>query len=109
MLEADSDVINWLRPAPMEFNITYDHGKHYWPDFVVETKDKIYLVETKAKKDMNKPDVIAKKNRAIQYCEVATRWSLANGYKPWQYLLIPAEQVLLNSSFMQLAQRFCEK
>ena len=34
------------------------------------------------------PDVIAKKKRGIQYCEVATRWGKANGYKEWRYLFM---------------------
>ncbi len=106
VLETDDDVQNWLRPAPQEFNITYNRGHNYEPDFVVETESAIYLVEVKGEDKINDPDVIAKKNRGIQYCEVATRWSKANGYKPWRYLFIPSKQVMPNSSFMQLAQRF---
>lgn len=109
VLEQDEDVINWLRPAPKELNITYNHGKNYEPDFVVETDSIIFLVEVKAEKALTDPDVIAKKDRGIKYCEITSNWSRANGYKPWQYLLIPANQILPSSSFLQLAQRFCEK
>lgn len=108
VLEYDTDVQNWLRPAPQEFNITYNHGHSYEPDFVVETKGKIYLVEVKGEDKINDPDVIAKKKRAIQYCEVATRWGKANGYKEWIYLFIPSKQIMSNSSFVQLAERFQE-
>jgi len=108
ILEVDSDVINWLRPMPQEFNITYNHGHIYEPDFVVETKDVIYLVEVKGEDRLNDPDVIAKKKRGIQYCEVASRWGNANNYKEWQYLFIPSKQVLPNSSFIQLARQFRE-
>ncbi len=108
VLDRDKDVLKWLRPAPNEFNIIYNHGKRYEPDFVVETADYCYLIEVKAEKDMNDPDVIAKKKRGIQYCKVATRWCKANGYKPWKYLFIPSEQVLANSSFARLAERFQE-
>ena len=59
-------------------------------------------------KSLNDPDVIAKKKRGIQYCEVASRWGKANGYKQWRYLFIPSKQVMPNSSFMQLAKRFQE-
>ena len=106
MLESDSDVLNWLRPAPLEFNITYNHGHRYEPDFVVEMKDVIYLVEVKGEDKLNDPDVIAKKERGIQYCEVASRWGKANGYKEWRYLFIPSKQVMPNSSFMMLARQF---
>lgn len=106
VLECDNDVVNWLRPAPQEFNITYNHGHSYEPDFVVETEDIIYLVEVKREDQLKDTDVIAKKKRGIQYCEVATRWGKANGYKEWRYLFIPSKQVMPNSSFMQLAKQF---
>ncbi len=108
VLETDSDVQNWLRPAPQEFNITYNRGRTYEPDFVVETENTIYLVEVKGEDKLNDPDVISKKKRGVQYCEVASRWGKANGYKQWQYLFIPSKQVMPNSSFMQLAKRFKE-
>lgn len=108
VLEGDNDVQNWLRPAPQEFNITYNHGHSYEPDFVVETDAMIYLVEVKGEDKLNAPDVIAKKKRAVQYCVVASRWGQANGYKNWQYLFIPSKEVKINSSFMQLAKRFKE-
>ncbi len=108
VLETDADVQNWLRPHPKEFNITYNHGRNYEPDFVVETESTIYLVEVKGEDKLKDPDVIAKKKRGIQYCEVASRWGKANGYKEWRYLFIPSKQVMPNSSFMLLAKRFQE-
>ena len=108
VLERDEDVQNWLRPAPQEFNITYNRGRRYEPDFVVETGRIIYLVEVKGEDKLNDPDVISKKKRGIQYCEVASRWGKANGYKEWRYLFIPSKQVMPNSSFIQLAKRFEE-
>lgn len=109
VLETETnDVENWLRPSPREFNITYNHGHTYEPDFVVETKDTIYLVEVKGEDKLQDPDVIAKKKRGVQYCEVASRWGKANGYKEWKYLFIPSKQIMPNSSFVQLAKRFQE-
>jgi len=108
VLEADSDVLNWLRPHPQEFNITYNHGHSYEPDFVVETEHMIYLVEVKGEDKLNNPDVIAKKERGIQYCTVASNWAKANGHKEWCYLFIPAGQIMSNSTFRQLAERFKE-
>ncbi len=108
VLETDHDVQNWLRPAPQEFNITYNHGHLYEPDFVVETDGVIYLVEVKGEDKLNDPDVIAKKKCAVRYCDVVSRWSKANGYKEWRYLFIPSKQVMPNSSFLQLSKRFQE-
>ncbi len=105
-LERDKAVNNWLRPAPTEFNITYNRGHRYEPDFVVETDDIIYLIEVKGEDKLNSPDVIAKKKRAIKYCEVATRWCKANGHKEWQHLFIPSQQIQPTSTIENLAQRF---
>ena len=108
LIERDSDVLNWLRPSPREFNITYNHGRNYEPDFVVETEDIIYLVEVKAEKDLTDSDVIAKKKRGTLYCETVTHWSEANGYKPWKYLLIPANKIYANSTFRTLIKYVAE-
>lgn len=106
VLEADPDVLNWLRPHPREFNITYNHGHVYEPDFVVETEDIVYLVEVKGEDKLNDPDVIAKKKRGVQYCEAASRWGKANGYKQWRYLFVPSKQITPNASFGRLASQF---
>ncbi|MBF2478545.1 DEAD/DEAH box helicase [Listeria marthii] len=108
ILERDAFVKNWLRPAKKEFNITYNNGKQYEPDFVVETDTKVYLVEVKGEDKLNEPDVVAKKNRAIKYCEVVSNWGKVNGYKQWEYLFIPSMQIHENSSFKQLSKQFVE-
>jgi type III restriction enzyme len=112
ILEHDArsgEVKNWLRPAKREFNITYNHGHQYEPDFVVETGDTIYLVEVKGEDKLIDPDVVAKKNRAIRYCSVVSEWGMANGYKEWKYLFIPSMQIHENSSFSLLSKQFTEK
>ena len=109
ILEYEPEVKNWLRPAKMQFNITYNRGKRYEPDFVVETDDTIYLVEVKGEDKLNDPDVIAKKKRGIQYCQVATNWGKANGYKAWQYLFIPSMQIKESSTFSNLSKMFVGK
>lgn len=108
VLEQDNDVKNWLRPASSQFNITYNHGHRYEPDFVVEVEDLIYLVEVKGEDRMGDADVTAKKERAVRYCKAVSEWGKANGYKQWQYLFIPAGEIHSNSSFKQLAKRFIE-
>lgn len=109
ILEQDNDVKNWLRPASSQFNITYNHGHRYEPDFVVEAEDMIYLVEVKGEDRIEREDVVAKKERAIRYCKAVSEWGRANGYKQWQYVFIPSGEVHSNSSFGQLARRFGEK
>ncbi|MBM2833237.1 MAG: hypothetical protein HW406_398, partial [Candidatus Brocadiaceae bacterium] len=48
ILEQDKAVLKWLRPASNQFHLYWKHNsRQYNPDFVVETKDAIYLIETK--------------------------------------------------------------
>src|SRR5690554_3057028 len=107
--ENSPEVIQWLRPQPTQFNITYDRGKRYEPDFVIETKDKYYLVEVKAENQLKDPVVIAKKERAIEYCIKASEYNLSQGHKPFECLFIPANQIMLNTSFNVLVDKYKEK
>ncbi|MBO6222842.1 MAG: hypothetical protein J6N56_03575, partial [Bacteroidales bacterium] len=103
VLEVDPAVKKWLRPAPTQFSIYWGNGAHrYEPDFVVETDDCIYLVETKAKKDLTDDDVKAKKAAAMEYCKNATEFTTANGGKPWKYALLAHDIVDRTSSFQYL-------
>lgn len=106
VLEKDPVVQNWLRPAPAEFNITYNRGKRYQPDFVVETNDSFYIVEVKGEDKIDSADVISKSNRTVQFCKVASRWANATGRKPWKYIFIPSQQIKANSSFTNIVSRF---
>lgn len=104
VLENDKDVLKWLRPSPKQFNIYYGSGgtSRYEPDFIVETSDKIYMVETKASNEINSTPVKEKATAAVVYCEAASEWNAANGGKPWEYALISHDEVRLNSSFNYL-------
>ena len=103
VLEVDPVVKKWLRPAPTQFSIYWGNGAHrYEPDFVVETDDCIYLVETKAKKDLTDDDVKEKKAAAMEYCKNATEFTTANGGKPWKYALLAHDVVDRTSSFQYL-------
>lgn len=107
VLERDEGrVKNWLRPSSKEFDITYNHGHNYEPDFVVELEDRICLVEVKSEERMEDADVLAKKDRALRYCRVVSEWGRANGYKEWDYVFIPSKQIYENSTFETLVKRF---
>ena len=104
VLENDKAVLRWLRPAAKQFDIYYGAGgtKRYEPDFVVETSDKIYMVETKASNEINSKPVILKAQAAQVYCQAVTEWNAENGGKPWEYALISHDEVRINSSFKYL-------
>ena len=96
LLENDDNILKWLRPVPNQFKIYWGNGTHiYEPDFVVETKDKIYMIETKAEKDMSNEVVIEKKRAAEEYCSVVSKVTT----KPWQYVLIPHDAVIRTKQF----------
>jgi type III restriction enzyme len=110
ILEIDRDVVKWMRPAPNQFRIYWDNNsKQYYPDFVVETEECMYLVETKARDQLNTPDVLSKKTAALKYCSHATRFTTAHGGKPWKYMLVPHDEVTIMASFEHLAIRYTEK
>lgn len=100
ILENDKEVLKWLRPAPNQFRIYWQHNsKIYEPDFVAETADCIYLIETKRADEIQTTEVQAKAQAALKYCSYATEFTAENGGKPWKYALIPHDQVTKTSSF----------
>jgi len=106
ILEKDNDVLKWMRPADGQFEIWWAHNSHrYNPDFVVETKDVIYMVETKMQKDMESEEVREKAKAALLYCKHATQFARENQKKGWAYVLIPHEAVQFNMSFNNLVAR----
>lgn len=103
VLEDDPEVLKWLRPASNQFNIYWSNGsKRYEPDFVVETADAIYMVETKAKKNMQDADVLGKKKAAEEYCKNASEFTKTVGGKPWKYVLLAHDTVDRAASFKYL-------
>lgn len=106
LLENDGDVMRWLRPAQSQFQIYWKrNSQRYIPDFVVETRDQIWLVEIKAEKDIDNDDVNEKSEAGKKFCEASTKYNLANRGKPWKYILIPHTAISPNMSFKQLCVR----
>jgi len=95
-----------MRPAPNQFRIYWDNNsKKYEPDFIVETQDTIYMVETKAESELLNADVVSKKLAAIEYCTHASEYTKNNGGKMWKYLLIAHTDVSRTSNFSYLVQK----
>jgi type III restriction enzyme len=70
-----------------EFGIARD----YFPDFLVKTDDKMYLVETKGDRDMLSPVVSRKARAAKGWCEAASRIKAPEDLgqpKEWEYVLL---------------------
>jgi type III restriction enzyme len=105
----DREASKWFKPALGQFQIEYRwNGEHplYQPDFVAETDQVIYMLEPKARNEMDAPDVTAKKGVAIRWCEQATEYAETCDGKPWKYLLIPHDAIAENVSLDSLAFQF---
>jgi type III restriction enzyme len=107
ILENDKNVLKWLRPAPNQFRIYWDNNsKKYEPDFVVETIDHIFLLETKMSSQLEDKDVLAKRQAADKYCGYATEYARRHGNKPWKYVIIPHDHVTRTVGFNFLTAQF---
>lgn len=103
ILENDKDVIKWLRPAPNQFRIYWQHNNRiYEPDFIAETQECIYMIETKASNAVDVSEIQAKAQAAIKYCKYASEYTAEHGGKPWKYVLIPHDIVAKSNSFKRL-------
>jgi type III restriction enzyme len=61
----------------------------YSPDFLVRTKDAVYLVETKAQKDVTSPNVQRKLKAAQTWCERISQLPPEHrDERPWHYVLL---------------------
>lgn len=101
VLERDSNVLKWMCPNIKQFNIYYDRDSNsrYQPDFVIETNSEIYMVEIKDSRNLDDSTVIKKAKAATEYCKAVTEFNMQSGGKKWSYIIIPHNEVHLNSSF----------
>lgn len=106
ILEDSPQVLRWFKPTTNDIMIFYESGKEYEPDFIVETDNKMLLIEIKAEKDVNDLGVQNKANAAKLWCQYASEHALKNGGKAWKYLLIPDIEVLSNATLDALTSKF---
>ncbi|RSV29456.1 DEAD/DEAH box helicase family protein [Sphingomonas sp. ABOLH] len=93
----DSDnmptVIRWLRPAAGQFDIEYDRGRRYEPDFVVECTDRKLIVEVKAERDLADATVQEKARAARAWVANANIFAAEGDGKLWSYALLSERDV----------------
>mgnify|MGYP002717992584 FL=1 len=92
----ERDALKWFKPAKGQFQIYYKLGTEqpeYIPDFVADTDATIFMVETKARADINTQEVQAKAAAALRWCKHASDHAANVGTKPWKYLLVPHDEV----------------
>ncbi|MDE2462663.1 MAG: DEAD/DEAH box helicase family protein [Alphaproteobacteria bacterium] len=108
ILERDS--IKWFKPARGQFQLFYalngGNPQEYQPDFVAETDDAIYMLEPKARNQLDSPDVLAKRDVAVRWCANAAAYSAQHSGKPWRYVLIPHDAIAENMTLANLVKQF---
>lgn len=109
LLDKDPSVEDWLRPAPNQFEGLFwrdeagDSQHRYEPDFVVEFKSEIVMIEVKPSGEIANPDVQAKKKTADRYCELVSKNIGQYGIvKPWIYVIVPTERISLTATVASL-------
>ncbi len=93
MLENETDVIKWTKPAKGAFRIHYNSDTEYEPDFIVEADSVKYLCEPKRTSEIKDEIVQAKAKAASEWCKYATEYEKQSDGKPWKYLLIPHDEI----------------
>lgn len=94
--DADSKVEKFIKLLVdkhyfVRFRYIKDDGlmAYYYPDFIVETKDKIYIVETKAEDQINHPNVQKKRLSALNWIARVNALPVEKrGNKEWEYVII---------------------
>lgn len=92
----ERDALKWFKPAKGQFQIHYKldtEQPEYIPDFVAETDATIFIVETKARADIDLQEVQAKAAAAMRWCKHASDHAASVGTKPWKYLLVPHDEI----------------
>ncbi len=105
----ERETLKWFRPAKGQFQIYYRwNGEHpeYQPDFVAETDAAVYMLEPKMSTQMTDPQVLAKKEVAVKWCQQASDYMQQHGGKPWVYVLIPHDAIAENMTLKGLAEQF---
>ena len=104
----EREALKWFRPAKGQFQIYYKRGAdhlEYQPDFVAETDNMIWMLEPKARNELDSPDVLAKQAAAVQWCQHASVHTASYGGKPWRYALIPHDVIAENMTLPGLMQQ----
>jgi type III restriction enzyme len=104
----DRETTKWFKPGRGQFQIFYKCGTEQ-REYVAETKDSIYILEPKMRKDMEDQEVIHKKESAISWCKHASDHASKNGGKPWKYLLIGHDLIAENITLKGLESQSAVK
>jgi type III restriction enzyme len=74
--------------------------------FFAETEEMIFMLEPKARNEIDDKIVLAKKEAALKWCANASNHAVSSGGKPWRCLLIPHDEIAENMTLDGLATKF---
>jgi len=105
VLEKSVDVISYAKldkkhGLKIPYRDEYGILREYEVDFIVKTKESMYLVETKGDRDIFKENVAVKAKAAHSWCESASMVEPPqeiNQPKKWEYLIISEKLYNVNS------------
>lgn len=102
----EESVLRWLKPSPGGFEIEYQSGKRYQPDFVVETKTEKLIVEIKSDAAMKDEIVVVKTRAATAWVRLANELAAAGAGKTWAYMLVPEAAVTGSTTLAGLRAQY---
>ncbi len=101
LIDDEDDVTLWARILRGELTIPLTGGR-YHPDFYVRASGEHYLVEVKADKDLDTPDVQAKRDAARAWARKVTD---EDDHGTWHYLLVSQSAIETATTFAGLRQQ----
>ena len=95
---AEVEAFGKIQQRKHPLNISYRDKdgikRDYFPDFIIKTKDKMYIVETKAEGEMQKAEgneknlIVLKARAAVSWCKTASQVLLPNQPQEWEYFML---------------------
>lgn len=108
----DREAQEWFKPPRGQFQLFYRSGtdlQEYQQDLVAETDESILMLEPKASNQMSEPEVLAKRESAIEWCRHASNHAASYGGKPWHCALIPHDAIAENMTLLGIVETFAER
>lgn len=95
---AEVEAFGKIQQRKHPLNISYRDKdgikRDYFPDFVIKTKNKMYIVETKAEDEMQKAEgseknlIVLKARAAVSWRKTASRVWLPDQPQEWEYIML---------------------
>ena len=98
----EKSVVRWLKPGRGQFQIEYQPGKPYEPDFIIERAEEMVILEVKAANELADPIVIEKSRAARAWIEHANVFAREDEGKRWCYALVPDTSITQSATIAGL-------